>query len=170
MKLLTLLSICLAATFTVSAQTYVAFNPSLTNSAGTWAEKANLSVEIGRQWDVFSLGLDIGKTTLSKVGNKDTSLYWELRPNLNIFQQGKFTNTITAGIGYIFNANENFVTEITSGIEYSYSPLMHFNIYFGQYFYSGELSASNVTFFGVSIMRYFTPVKNSRSLITNNPQ
>lgn len=139
------------------AQTYVSFVPSLTNSPGTLAEKCNFSIEAGRQWDVFSMGIDVGKTTLGKVMGKDTTVYLEVRPNLNIFQQGKFTNTITPGIGFIFNSKENFMTEVTSGIEYSYSDQLHFNIYFGQYYYSGKESASTVTFFGVSIMRYFKP-------------
>ena len=148
------------------AQTYIAFVPSLTNSPGTLAEKSNISFEVGRQWDVFSLGLDIGKTTLGKIAGRDTSVYLEIRPNLNIFQQGKFTNTLTPGIGFIFNAKENLVTELTSGIEFAFSKLIHFNIYFGQYYYSGKFSASSVTFYGLSIMKYFSP-PNSKSLINN---
>ncbi len=146
-------------TMQCSSQTYISFVPSITNSPGTLAEKSNLSFEVGRQWDVFSLGADIGKTSLGKNVGKDTTIYLEIRPNLNIFQQGKFTNTITPGIGFIFNAKETLVTEVTSGIEYAFSPLLHFNIYFGQYFYSGRESASNVSFFGLSVMRYFKPYK-----------
>ncbi|MBA3828466.1 MAG: hypothetical protein H0X33_05980 [Taibaiella sp.] len=140
-------------------QTYMSLVPCLTNSPGTLGEKANISFEVGRQWDVFSLGVDIGRTSLGKVDGKDTTIYLEVRPNLNIFQQGKFTNTFTPGIGYIFGAEENFMTELTSGIEYAYNDKLHFNIYFGQYFYSGKVSASNVTFFGLSVMYYFLPTK-----------
>ncbi|HYM94725.1 MAG TPA: hypothetical protein VET23_11340 [Chitinophagaceae bacterium] len=136
-------------------QTYLCLAPSLTNTAGTLADRANIALEIGKQWDVFSMGLDIGKTSLARVAGRDTSLYIELRPNLNIFQQGKFTNTFTAGIGYILNAKENLVTELTSGIEYAYNQRLHFNVNFGQYFYSGLKTASNVTFFGISAMFYF---------------
>ena len=108
----------------------------------------------------FSLGLDLGKTSLGKVTGRDTTVYSELRPNLNIFQEGKFTDTFTPGIGYIFNAKENLMTELTSGIEYAYSDQLHFNVYFGQYFYSGKIDASTVTFFGVSVMYYFSPSKS----------
>ncbi len=145
------------------SQTYISLVPSLTNTAGTIREKSNVSFEVGRQWDVFSLGADIGKTTFGKTVGRDTTTYLEIRPNLNIFQQGKFTNTLTPGIGFIFNAEENFMTELTSGIEYSYTPLIHFNMYFGQYYYSGKYSASTVTFIGISIMKYFAPAKG-RSL------
>jgi len=159
-----LLPLLFFLSYQCSAQTYVSFAPVLTNTAGTLADKSNIALEVGRQWDVFSLGLAFGKTTLSKVTGKDTSNYLELRPNLNIFQVGKFTNTFTPGIGYIFNAKENLVTELTYGIEYSYSPKLHLNVDFGQYFYSGKESASNVSFFGISVAYYFNPY-NSGPLI-----
>jgi len=146
------------------AQTYISLAPSLTNTAGTIADKSNIALELGQQWDVFSMGLDIGKTTLSKVTERDTTAYLELRPNLNIFQEGKFTNTFTAGIGYIFNAKENLLTEVTYGIEYSFTEKLHFNVFFGQYYYSGKESASNVSFFGISAAFYFAPT-SSGSLI-----
>ena len=148
------------------AQTYISLAPSVTNTPGTLAEKSNLALEIGRQWDVFSLGLDFGKTSMSKVPGRDTTAYLELRPNLNIFQQGKFTNTFTAGIGYIFNAKESLMTELTSGIEYAANQKLHLNVFFGQYYYSGRESASSVTFFGISGMWYFTP-NTSGSLFKN---
>ena len=146
-------------------QNYISLVPSLTNTAGTIADKSNISIEFGRQWNVFSLGIDIGKTTLSRVTGKDTSLYLEIRPNLNIFQVGKFTSTFTPGIGYILQANENLVTELTYGLEYSYNDHFHINAFLGQYFYSGRYSASNISFFGISGTWYFTPFV-SKSLIT----
>jgi hypothetical protein len=139
------------------SQTYVSLAPSISNNAGSFGEKANFAFELGRQWDVFSLGIDYGRTNLARVQGKDTSNYLELRPNLNIFQQGRFTNTFTAGIGYIFNAEQTLMTELTSGIEYTYNDQFHINVYLGQYYYSGRTAASTETFFGVSAVWYFTP-------------
>ncbi len=156
-------------------QAYISLAPAITNDAGTLAGKSNIALEIGRQWDVFSLGLDVGKTSLGKVLGRDTTAYLELRPNLNVFQQGKFTNTFTAGIGYIFNSKQHLLTELTSGIEYSYSEKWHFNVYFGQYYYSGREDASSVTFLGVSAMLYFSPsksqplIKKQAPTSTSNP-
>jgi hypothetical protein len=160
----------LAAVFLLIAngcfsQTYIAIAPALTNDAGTIAEKSNLSFEVGRQWNVFSMGLDVGKTSLGKVQGRDTTAYLELRPNLNVFQQGKFTNTFTAGIGFIFHSKQSLMTELTSGIEYAYNSKIHFNMYFGQYYYSGRYDASSVTFFGISGMFYFLP-SNAKPLIS----
>jgi hypothetical protein len=159
----------LLAMFPAFSQTYFSIAPSLTNTAGTLAEKGNIALELGQQWDVFSLGIDIGKTTLSKVTVRDTSAYVEIRPNLNVFQQGKFTNTFTAGIGYIFNSKENLLTELTNGIEYAYTTKLHFNVVFGQYFYSGRYSASDATFFGVSAAFYFNET-TAGSLIKKSSQ
>jgi hypothetical protein len=151
------------------AQTYISLAPSISNQAGSLADKINLGLEIGRQWDVFSLGLVIGKNSLATTAGHDTTTYFELRPNLNVFQQGKFTNTFTAGIGYIVNAKESLLTELSSGIEYAFSSQIHFNVYFGQYYYSGRYSDSNSTFFGFSCMWYFSP-NNSKPLIQNGRQ
>src|SRR5689334_6864176 len=129
MKNIVFFILLLLITQLANAQYYISLVPSLTNSPGTLAEKANLSFEAGKQWDCFSLGVDVGKTTLGKTVGRDTSIYWEMRPNLNIFQQGKFTNTVTIGIGFIGNAEENFMTEFTSGIEFAWTPLVHLNIY-----------------------------------------
>jgi hypothetical protein len=164
------LFILLLKQFVYLAQTYVSLAPSITNTPGTLAEKGNIAIEFGRQWDVFSMGLDIGKTSMGGVKGRDTTAYLELRPNLNVFQQGKFTNTFTAGIGYIFNAKENLMTELTSGIEYAMNERIHFNVVFGQYFYSGRYSASDVTFFGTSVMWYFTPSKPNSLFKPKSPQ
>ncbi len=144
-----------AISYSSFSQTYISLAPSLTNTAGTIAQKGNIAFELGQQWDVFSLGVDLGRTNFSHGDARDTSTYIELRPNLNVFQQGRFTNTFTAGIGVIFNAKENLVTELTNGIEYAFNTKLHFNVFFGQYFYSGRYSASDATFFGVSAAFYF---------------
>jgi len=150
----------LFVSFISMSQTYIAIEPSISNIPGTFGCKSNFSIEAGRQWDVFSLGLGVGKTTLSS-GRQDTCTYFEFRPNLNIFQVGKFTNTFTSGIGYVFKAKNNFLTELTYGIEYSYTERLHLNIMFGQYYYSGLTTASTETFFGISIMYFFKPYRPS---------
>ncbi len=157
MKKMTLLLFAVWLVCNANAQGYASLAYSLTATPGTISDKSNLSLEYGKQWDVFSLGIDLGKTSLAHVLHRDTAAYVELRPNLNIFQQGRFTNTLTTGVGFVFHAKENLLMEFTSGIEYAYSGTLHFNIFFGQYFYSGRYSASNVNFLGLSAAYYFKP-------------
>jgi hypothetical protein len=161
-KLILSLALCAASFIPAKAQSYISICAEGTNTAGTMRDRSNLAIEVGKQYfNVFTLGFDYGRSTLSKVSGKDTANYVEFRPNLNIFQQGKFTNTITIGAGYVFNAEENFCTELSSGVEYALNSDIHFNINFGQYFYSGNHTSSNCTFFGVSVMKYFNNKKKS---------
>jgi len=141
---------------TLFSQSYITFTPSLTTIQGTVLDKSNLSIEVGHQWDVFSLGVVGGKTSLSSCV-KDTTTYFEIRSNLNIFQQGKFTNTFTIGLGYIPNAQNDFLTEVTYTIEYGLSEQFHINILAGQYLYSGLKTTGNEPFIGVSLTYFFKP-------------
>lgn len=128
------------------AQKYIQVYQDFLNTTGSPYEKITYSLEYGKQWDVYSLGFNVGKI--------NNFAFTEVKSNLNVFQQGKFTNTLTFGLGYIVNSNTNLLTEISSGIEYSYSNKTHFNIQFGQYYFSGSSDSNNTTFFGISTI-YF---------------
>ena len=144
---------------TAYGQYYISVMPALTSSAGPFQEKGNLSLEVGKQWDCFSLGLDIGETSFTYNPIKDKSMYFEFRPNINVFQQGKFTNTITTGIGIVPYSSTALLIEVTTGIEYSYSERLHINLMCGQFNYSGDTKTDSQPFFGVSIVRYFKAYK-----------
>jgi hypothetical protein len=131
---------------------------------GTFAQRFTPDIEFGLQWDVFSLGFDIGKVNMAQKGGRDTTTYFELRPNLNVFQQGKFTNTLTIGLGYVPNAEENVMTEFTTGMEYTPNARVSYNLFFGTYYFSGVHSASSQNFFGVSGMYYFLRNKKKKGL------
>ncbi|HMW39237.1 MAG: hypothetical protein K1X68_05720 [Saprospiraceae bacterium] len=138
---------------------YCSFAPSITNNPGSLGAKFSPDFEIGKQWqEVFTLALDIGRTNCAKVRTRDTAWYLEFRPNLNIFQVGKFVNTFTPGVGVVLNASQYLMLEFTSGIEYCMNPKIHFNIYFGQYYFSGQTTNSAVAFVGISVARFFRPV------------
>ena len=150
----------------IKAQLYVAFAPYMTNAVGNLSTKFSPAIEFGKQWDVMSIGFDIGKTNCSPYKGKDTTLYFEFKPNLNVFQQGKFTNTFTPGIGYVPGC-KSLMLEMTMGIEYSFTDRFHVNMFFGQYYYSGLTSSSAFNFFGLSLVKFFSTYK-STSLIKLN--
>lgn len=147
------------------AQMYAAFVPCMTTTVGNFPAKVSPAIEIGKQWNVFSMGFDIGKTNCSPVKDKkDTTIYLEFRPNLNIFQVGKFTNTFTPGIGYVFGS-KCLMLELTAGLEYSLTEKLHINMFFGQYSYSGLKANSSVSFVGFSLMMFFKEYKTSSSIL-----
>ncbi len=150
----------------VFSQTYISLSPLLSNSSGTMFHKTNLSLEVGHQFDVLSIGIVGGRTSLAKMEN-DTTLFTELRTNLNVFQQGNFTNTFTIGTGYIFNAKNYFLTELTYTIEYALSKQVHINILAGEYFYSGINDATSETVVGFSLIYFFKPFEKRKSILNS---
>ena len=141
------------------AQYYTSIMPAFYTNAGNNGDRFTFAAEFGKQWDVFSVGLDIGKTNMNTQHAVDTTWYSEVRTNLNVFQQNKFTNTLTLGLGYVFNAQQNIMIETTTGVEYTVNKDLHMNIFFGTYYFSGKNSASNNNFFGMSVVRFFNKSK-----------
>lgn len=143
---------------------YVAIAPSFYTTSKNVGERTSLAFEFGRQWDVFSLSITSGKTNFGPSIDADTigeqlpsgKWYVALRPNLNVFQQKKFTNTLTIGAGYVFHSEQYLINEITTGIEYDFNRLLSLNINFGTYYFTGKKAASNQTFFGCSL-NYIIP-------------
>jgi hypothetical protein len=150
------------------SQTYISIQPSFYSTLNGGTLQANSSqrtafdLEIGRQWDALSLGAVIGKTTFEKQGTYyDSAIapkgkwYLEIRPNLNVFRQGKFTNTLTIGFGYVFNSNQSMLNEFTTGIEYDANSSWSYNINFGTYYFTGNQMSTNQNFFGISVVYLF---------------
>ena len=163
-KTLLLVILITSLGFTSKAQTYVSMMPAFYTSTGTTAQRTTADIEVGRQWDAFSVGLDLGKTNLAKTNRKtDTTWYTEIRPNLNIFNQGKFTNTLTIGLGYVFGgATQNLLTEFSTGIQYTPKYHMSYNLFFGAYYFSGKNGSSNQNYMGASIMYFFNKTKKKK--------
>ena len=160
---------------THKGMTYIALSPDFYKSGtgggeitASGGELITADIEIGRQWDAFALGIDIGKTNFGNPNTLDNihgvipsgKWYVEFRPNLNVFQQGKFTNTITIGFGYVFNSYQNTMVEARTGIEYDFSPRIAYNVNYGYFSFNGKRLSSNQTFFGFSIMYAFVKTKH----------
>ena len=133
---------------------YIEIYQNFINTSGSLNNKLNYSLEYGIQYDVFSVGINLGRSSIFTENREKMLFYYEVKTNLNVFQQGKFTNTVTIGIGDLMSSDINLLTEVSSGMEYSYSDKIHFNINFGQYFYSGNINSFNVTFLGISSTYY----------------
>ena len=131
-----------------STRFYISPMLGMYTSAGTIYDRSAFDLEFGIQYDALSHGFDVGKTYLGKRTGRDTTYYFEIRPSLNVFEQGKFTNTLTLGVGYIMNAEVNIMTELTAGIEYHASNKFSYNIFFGTYYFSGRYAATSLNFFG----------------------
>ena len=160
MKKIVLLITLFCLSFTQSkSQIYVSLANTIYTSPGSIGDKASPAIEVGKQFGPLSVGFDMGRINCSHVTGKDTTLYLEVRPNINVFQQGSFTNTLTIGVGALPTSNQYFMAEFSSGIEYAMTETWHINMNFGQYYLSGQNSSQSLTFVGLSVIYYLKPFK-----------
>ena len=122
-----------------------------TNTAGTFNQKVFLSVEVGRTYGIFDIGLATGRLNLVASGNGiDSNWFSEVRPTINVFSKGRFSESLTLGAGFIFNAKQNFLTEITNCINFSPNDNLTIAVCQGNYFFDGSQSTSRAQFMGLA--------------------
>lgn len=119
----------------------------LTNTIGSFKEKSFATVEFGRSFGIFDLGLMAGRLTFA---DSDSSWFSELLPTINVFSKGRFSESLTLGAGFIFHAKNNFLTEITNSINFSPSNQLVISICEGNYFFDGRRSDSKAQYIGLS--------------------
>ena len=134
-----------------------------TNTAGTFNQKVFLSLEAGRTYGIFDIGLSIGRLNLVGSGNGiDSNWFMEVRPTINVFSKGRFSESLTLGAGYVIHASQNFVTEITNCINFSPNNKITIAVCQGNYFFDGKLSTSKAQFMGLCVTFNFIK-KNSET-------
>jgi hypothetical protein len=139
-----------------------------TNTAGSFNEKVFMTAEAGRTYGIFDIGVLVGKRNFI---HSDTSWFVEALPTINVFSKGRFSEALTLGAGYVINAKENFLTEITNSINFAPSNKLVITVYQGNYFFDGRLSTSKAQFMGLSFTFNFiksntsTDIKKRKSLL-----
>ena len=132
-----------------------------TNTPGSFNEKAFLSVEFGRTYGIFDIGLAVGRLNLVKSGSGiDSNWFAEIRPTINVFSKGRFSESLTLGAGHVFNAKQNFITEITNCVNFSPSDKVTIAVCQGNYFFDGRYSTSKAQFMALALTYNFIK-KNS---------
>ena len=134
-----------------------------TNTAGSFNQKTFISAEFGRTYGIFDIGLVIGRLNLVASGSGiDSNWFTEVRPTINVFSKGRFSESLTLGAGYIFNAKLNFLTEITNCINFSPNDKCTIAVCQGNYFFDGRLSTSRAQYMGIAFTFNFIK-KNSET-------
>jgi len=177
MKTTLLLLLCCGITITVFSQerekephyNYLSIATSVyTNSPGSFNQKVFNTVEAGRTFGIFDIGITLGKLNLM---HSDTSWFVEVLPTINVFSKGRFSEAFTLGAGNVINAKENFLTEITNSINFAPTNKVIISVYQGNYFFDGKYSTSKAQFMGISLTYNFikknsiTDIKKRKSLL-----
>jgi hypothetical protein len=120
------------------------------NTIGGFAKRFSPSIELGRTYGIFDIGLAMGRlNTLS--ASRDSSKFIELRPTVNIFSKGRFSEGLCLGGGYVFGAKQGFMTEICNSINFNITEIFQISVVQGYYFFDGTMSNRNTQFMGLNL-------------------
>ncbi|HTD41009.1 MAG TPA: hypothetical protein VK671_10345, partial [Mucilaginibacter sp.] len=133
----------------VSASTNV-----FVNTKGGFAKRFSPSVEFGRTYGIFDIGLSTGLFN-SLFSGRDTVHYLEFRPTINIFSKGRFAEALCLGGGYVFKAKQGLVTEICNSINFNVSTKFAIAVLQGYYFFDGTNSSRSTQYMGFSFTYNF---------------
>lgn len=135
--------------FYISANTNV-----FVNTRGGVAKRFSPSVEFGRTYGIFDIGLATGRSnTLSK--GSDTTHYLEFRPTINIFSKGRFAEALCLGGGYVFQAKQGLMTEICNSINFNITTTVAVAVVQGYYYFDGTNSSRPTQYMGFNLTYNF---------------
>ena len=126
------------------SQTYVSGSVSIYNRTGNFDNKGMATVEVGKTWDVFSIGLAGGVTSFSQ-GNA----YLELRSSVKVFEKGKVSLSPNLGVGYVFDSNTDYLVEYGGTCNLSLNKNHAISLFAGVYHFNGTNAYNKATFTGV---------------------
>jgi hypothetical protein len=120
------------------------------NTIGNFGKRFSPSVEFGRTYGIFDIGVAGGRLNSLRDGI-DTTYFLEVRPTINIFSKGRFSEALCLGGGYVFNAQQSFMTEICNSINFNISETVSLSVLQGYYFFDGAASNHSAQYMGLNI-------------------
>jgi len=124
------------------------------NTKGSLARRVSPSIEFGRTYGIFDMGLATGRLNSISSGS-DTTRFLEFRPTINIFTKGRFSEALCLGAGYIFKAKQSLMTEICNSINFNISEIWTVTFLQGYYYFDGTNSSRGTQFFGLNVTYNF---------------
>jgi hypothetical protein len=124
------------------------------NTKGGAAKRFSPSVEYGRTYGIFDIGLATGMINVLSRGS-DTVHYIELRPTINIFSKGRFAEGLCLGAGYVFKGKQGLMTEICNSINFNISEVVAVAVVQGYIYFDGTNSSRNTQYMGFNLTYNF---------------
>jgi hypothetical protein len=120
------------------------------NTRGGAAKRFSPSVEFGRTYGIFDIGLATGRINSIGPGG-DTTRFIEFRPTINIFSKGRFAEALCLGGGYVFNAKQGLMTEVCNSINFNITEIWAVAIVEGYYYFDGTNSSRATQYMGFNV-------------------
>jgi len=124
------------------------------NTKGGVAKRFSPSVEFGRTYGIFDIGLATGRLNSLNSGG-DTTRFIEFRPTINIFSKGRFAEGLCLGGGYVFKAKQGLMTEICNSINFNITEKVALAVIQGYYFFDGTNSSRSTQYMGFTLTYNF---------------
>lgn len=134
---------------------YISVNAgAFVNTRGGVAKRFSPSVEFGRTYGIFDIGLSTGRLNSINKGG-DTSRFLEFRATINVFSKGRFAEGLCLGAGYVIKAKQGLMTEICNSINFNVSETVAIAFTQGYYFFDGTNSSRSTQFIGLNFTYNF---------------
>jgi hypothetical protein len=143
------------------------------NTRGGAAKRFSPSVEFGKTYGIFDIGLATGRLNSIAPGG-DTTRFLEFRPTINIFSKGRFAEGLCLGGGYVFNAKQGLMTEVCNSINFNITEIWAIAVIQGYYYFDGTNSSRGTQYMGFNLTYNFlkkhgTNIKRKKAaLISDN--
>ncbi len=124
------------------------------NTRGGAAKRFSPSVEVGRTYGIFDIGLATGRLNSINSGG-DTTRFIEFRPTINIFSKGRFAEALCLGGGYVFKAKQGLMTEICNSINFNISEIWAVAVLQGYYYFDGTNNSRGTQYMGFNVTYNF---------------
>jgi hypothetical protein len=124
------------------------------NTRGGAAKRFSPSVEFGRTYGIFDIGLSTGRVNSIGSGG-DTTRFLEFRPTINIFSKGRFAEALCLGGGYVFKAKQGLMTEICNSINFNITEIWAVAVIQGYYYFDGTNNSRGTQYMGFNVTYNF---------------
>jgi hypothetical protein len=117
--------------------------------AGYLKDKINQNIEFGKSIGICDVGMAVGRTALRRDTAHDATTYYEARVTMEIAQYGIIANEMVIGAGYVPNARNFLMLELSYTIYAQFWNRLGLGVIAGFVDYSGNLTDNSRNTFGL---------------------
>ncbi|HSZ25599.1 MAG TPA: hypothetical protein VK766_07780 [Cytophagaceae bacterium] len=116
--------------------------------AGYLKDRTNQNFEMGKSFKMIDVGMAVGRNALRRDSLGDGNVYMEAKFTMDIAQYGIFSNEMVVGAGYVFNAQNFLMLELSYTIYAQFWKHFGIGIVTGYYDFSGNTTDNARNMFG----------------------
>jgi hypothetical protein len=112
-------------------------------------DKISQNIELGKSFGIMDVGVALGRNALRRDTAHNGTTYMEAKVSMTIAQYGIFSNEMVVGAGYVFNAENFLMLELSYTIYGQFWKRLGMGITTGFYDFSGNTTDNSRNTFGL---------------------